>query len=261
MVKFSTLLKNRLGPDGKPKYWKPIDLDHTPILNNESTVKRVIGNSEELEIDVRHYISQTWKLIGGNVNMIKHNTNNSKVSNTLAKLVLSNIADESVHAHQLRKLRKTYDIDSDSTLSDMWENLDEDPINKAAAIEVGVFMGASLPIMLRCGGLNVSWVSARIAEDERRHVSTNLGLINTYKDPFDISDKLLSLVKDTVAYLTEGFNLPPGHPQGLDESINTDWFINQSRELMTTGKSGKLSSWSNFYRYTPPFEMTNKKAY
>lgn len=235
--------------DGVPYYWQPQEITKSPFaLNGEHGIKesleRILASSEYLEIDVAQYTGETWKKLQGEVSPI------------CKELLHSNIADEGVHSQQITKALRIYAVGADviqsaKDLSEQWRSLQDTPIEKATALEIGVFLAASLPIMLRCGGHSLTWVATQISRDEQRHAATNRYITNKlYSKGF--SEQLQELVKESVAWIVGDLNIKSW-------GINKDWFLQQSEELMVSGVAPRLAEFTSAARYSPPFEDENAR--
>ncbi|MDF5715481.1 MAG: hypothetical protein PUP93_16750 [Rhizonema sp. NSF051] len=235
--------------NGAPYYWQPQEITKSPFAFNgefgiKKSLERILASSEYLEIDVAQYTGETWKKLQGEVSPI------------CKELLHSNIADEGVHSQQISKALKTYEVDANTiaeakSLSEQWRSLPDSAIEKATALEIGVFLAASLPIMLRCGGHSLTWIATQISRDEQRHAATNRYITNKlYSNNF--SEQLQELVKESVTWIVGDLDIKQW-------KVNKDWFLQQSQQLMDTGIAPKLSQFTSASRYSPPFEDENSR--
>jgi hypothetical protein len=246
-VSFKYLYEKRCR-DGKPYYWKPQEIIKMPLLEEGATdqIGATLAAAELLEVDVQEYISETFR---------NDERSSGRISPTAKKLLLSNIADESVHATQFRKASETYGYkDADwivaDSISQEWLDAPGHPLQKAALLEIGVFVACSLPLLLRFGSNSLGWVAKMVAEDEQRHVATNLGILTQLGyDPFDYPAELTKLRESTVAWLTQDLKI---------NEINQDWFLKRSEEMATQGFSEELQRFTSMSRDVMPFEVSNK---
>jgi hypothetical protein len=246
---FKSLYEKRCNKDGKPQYWKPRALPNVEMVVSDSgvpeSIKKILASALFLEIDVRQYVSELFRDLEIN-----------QVSPICKALILSNIADESVHAAQFRYAIDAYpvndiDLKEAEVISEAWKNAPGSPIEKAALLEVGVFVACSLPILLRCGGSSLARLSRMVAEDEQRHVATNLGVLQKFGyNPFSFSPELDKLRLQTIDWQIKSLNIKRW-------GINKDWFIDRSNEMVTSGASNALSDFTSFYQDDMPFEVSN----
>ena len=96
-ITFKKLYENRC-KNGKPHYWKTQEIQNTGLAKEGQSlnISRVLASAEELELDVREFIAETFR--------------NSAVTGWGKELLRSNIADESVHATQFRKAAIAYPV-------------------------------------------------------------------------------------------------------------------------------------------------------
>lgn len=236
--------------NGKPKYWKPTDLPAYPLKIEDQGVpevlQRVLASGLQLELDVREWVSECWRKL-----------NAVDESNLLTKLLLSNIADESVHYHQLKKASKVLEIPEKyqqqaAEISETFENHPASPLEKAALIERGYFIPASLAPLLKFGGLSLGWTAQMIGVDEQRHSATNIyALKKLGYDPFKPPPSLIKVLMQALDWLLDGLNV-------IKLGINKDWLIKQSLLMIEYGNAPDLSAWTSAHRYKRPFETENR---
>jgi hypothetical protein len=234
---------------GKPHYWKVEKLSKTNYAVDDSgidgVISRVIAASLVMEIDVREYIKDV-------VTKLKDND----VSPAARLLLESNINDENVHYNQFVRAQEAHkvldtDLGDAFLLSEQWINADAHPLQKAALLEVGVFVSASLPVILRCGDHGLAWLSQMVAGDEQRHVATNLGCLQKLgMNPFEFPENLESLRRETISWLIGDFKVK-------EWGLSNDWFIKQSDSMVSQGYSAPLEMFTSAYRDTMPFEVSN----
>jgi len=234
---------------GKPHYWKVEKLSKTNYAVDDSgidgVISRVIASALLLEIDVKEYIKDVVTKLQDN-----------DVSPAARLLLESNINDENVHYNQFVKAADAHTVDKQDTtdaiaLSKQWYKADAHPLQKAALLEVGVFVAASLPVILRCGDHGLAWTSQMVASDEQRHVATNLGCLHKLGyHPNCFPSELENLRKDTIAWLIGDFTVKQW-------GLSKDWFIKQSDMMVGEGFSPALEMFTSAYRDTMPFEVSN----
>jgi len=247
-------LKNESGETYfKPYFWKPTEVPKRELTVQDSgvpeSISRILAGALAFEVDVQEYTHEVFRQVDKG--------DFGKVSNTVKKLLLSNVADESVHAQQIERAISAYPIANSDTqeasaISEAFKQAEGHPLQKAAILEIGVFVPCSLAILLRCGGNSLARVSRFIAQDEQRHVSTNLGLLAKFGfNPFEQTKSLDSLRKQTIDWLAKGLNIKQW---GIDDN----WIQKQSDLMVTTGRSQALDAWTSAYQDDMPFEINNK---
>lgn len=238
-----------------PHFWTPQELDNHNLYFDgdfgiKETICRILSLADCLEIDVSFYIGEFLRKL-----------DDKSTSPIVLKLLKAFIKDEAVHAHQIKYALRTYPVsdwhnNEAKLISEEWKNAEGHPLQKSSTLEVGVFLGCSLPILLRLGGHSLLWVSEMIAQDEFLHVAAGRGILN--KMGYKVSQNLIELQRKTVAYITEMLNIPAQH---FGFEVNGEWFLQESCQLIFEGNSQPLTRWTDVSIYRAKFENSNKFMY
>jgi len=206
-VSLQNLYDFKCKENGSPHFWTPQELDaHEYTFGGDfgisETISRVLSLADVLEVEVGAYIGEFIRKL-----------DEKTTDGIVGKLLKAFIKDEAVHAHQIKYALQTYPVsdwhrNEAALINEEWKSAGGHPLQKSLTLEVGVFLGCSLPILLRLGGHSLLWVSEMIAKDE-----------------------------------------------------NTDWFLQQSNELIVSGSSAPLTRWTDISIYRAKFENSNKFMY
>ncbi len=254
-VSLQNLYDFKCKENGSPHFWTPQELDaHEYTFGGDfgisETISRVLSLADVLEVEVGAYIGEFIRKL-----------DEKTTDGIVGKLLKAFIKDEAVHAHQIKYALQTYPVsdwhrNEAALINEEWKSAGGHPLQKSSTLEVGVFLGCSLPILLRLGGHSLLWVSEMIAKDEFLHVAGGRGILN--KLNYGAVDNLIRLQRKTVAYITEKLNIPSQH---FGFEVNTDWFLQQSNELIVSGSSAPLTRWTDISIYRAKFENSNKFMY
>jgi|694.fasta_scaffold01545_4 hypothetical protein len=254
-VSLQNLYDFKCKENGSPHFWTPQELDAYEYtfggdFGISETISRVLSLADVLEVEVGAYIGEFIRKL-----------DEKTTAGIVGKLLKAFIKDEAVHAHQIKYALQTYPVsdwhrNEAALINEEWKSAGGHPLQKSSTLEVGVFLGCSLPILLRLGGHSLLWVSEMIAKDEFLHVAGGRGILN--KLNYGAVDNLIRLQRKTVAYITEKLNIPSQH---FGFEVNTDWFLQQSNELIVSGSSAPLTRWTDISIYRAKFENSNKFMY
>lgn len=254
-VSLQNLYDFKCKENGSPHFWTPQELDAYEYtfggdFGISETISRVLSLADVLEVEVGAYIGEFIRKL-----------DEKTTDGIVGKLLKAFIKDEAVHAHQIKYALQTYPVsdwhrNEAALINEEWKSAGGHPLQKSSTLEVGVFLGCSLPILLRLGGHSLLWVSEMIAKDEFLHVAGGRGILN--KLNYGAVDNLIRLQRKTVAYITEKLNIPSQH---FGFEVNTDWFLQQSNELIVSGSSAPLTRWTDISIYRAKFENSNKFMY
>lgn len=251
MATYEKLLTSRRNyRNGKARgfEWNPTPLPYADIESQDNgipqSIERVLALAMELELPVGEWVASATK-------------KELPISDIAMELLLSNIADETVHYKAFSNAVELYPI-SDRTkleaslIASQWMANLSHPIEKAMISECGVFL-SSLAFLRLFGGLNLGTLAANVSRDEVRHVATNRGVIKDIGYDFlKPSHSLSNLYQDTVDWMLDKCTVP-----GLDK----DFFIEQSTLLVTQGYAPELEEVTDGAQDYAPFESSNANLY
>jgi hypothetical protein len=248
MLTYKSLLESRSNfRNGKCRgyEWTPVKMPNTPLAQYSKgvpeTVSKIISLALVLELPVGEWIGQATK-------------SELPIDPVARELLLSNIIDETTHYNAFNHLANDYVIDeyNDAThIFDKWNTDDYHPITKACYAEVGVFL-VSLTVLRLFGGESISMVAANVSKDEMRHVATNRGVLTDIGHDFKAVNKIDTLVNETLDWMLCDLTVP---------GLNKDFFMEQSRLLVTDGYAPELNELTNAADDISPFEHENRLLY
>jgi hypothetical protein len=266
MTTFAELYRSRCTSEGKPHFWNPQPLNRVdyslfgdedmPVEDSwgvDEAVQKVLALGLFLELPVGEWILSLSKKEA------------SKFDQTLVNLLNSNVRDEAAHYKGICYCIEQYPVSERirgeaESIANAWLTSGVDPIESACLAETGVFL-SSLAILRLAGGSELATVAEQISRDESRHVATNRGVMHLLGlNPAKPSQGVRSLVRDTVAWLSEGLHIP-SDDLGESFDFNQKLLLKASGDLVETGISKELNDLLNFGVYTPPFETSNIRNY
>jgi hypothetical protein len=235
-----------------PTFWNPTDLAKEPMCvysdrrrptspEWQAVVKRIISLGLGLEVEVGGYVLQ---------GLTKKLPNAGKY---LLPLLKSNASDESRHFKGFQFAEAQYGSEGDvSSLARVWgaKTLNQHPIFIAGLLEAGVFL-VSLGLLRVFGGPSLTRLAMQIAEDENRHVVTNVAVakaVGAWSPGYEGA-----CIDMTLEWIMGGW-----YGEG-------DWTIDNlkrwSRELMIDRESPQFDKLTWYTTHTPPFEVDNNHLY
>ena len=250
MITYDNLLTSRLNyRNGKARglEWKPVKMPYSPLEYDQEgvpeTIQKIIALALELELPVGEWVSQATK-------------QELNISNIAKELLLSNIADETIHFKAFSYAAKDYLTESKykkeaEIFFKEWNTGNYHPIEKACYAEVGVFL-VSLAVMRLFGGETLSTLAANISKDEMRHVATNRGVLSDMGHNFTEYRKINNLVKETLDWMLSDLKVA---------GINKEFFIKQSSLLINQGYAPELEKLTKGADDVSPFEHPNYILY
>ncbi len=264
MTTFSELYADRCyvnqQGDLKPHFWKPQPIERTDftLFADETMVceeswgvsqvcDRILALGLHLEIPVGEFVNQASK----------RDLPQDAVMHNLLK---SNIADEAVHYKGFVNAVESYNttwasLKDAANCAEHWQNLTCHPIEAAQALETGIFLD-TLGFLRLAGGKSLVEMASQIARDEYRHVATNRGILAALGYP--MMPDFWNLVEETLSWVFEGLNIPKS---AVGIKIDTGFFVNAGRSLLTTGEARQLDDLVNYAAHKLPFEIGNAKLY
>lgn len=255
-ITFDSLLRSRCNEAGKPEYWRPTKPRYTPFQWDEygipQVIERVLALQLALELPVGKFVREA-------------SSAELPVSDTIKRLLLSNIVDEDVHYRAFKHAADIYPVSSTSqaeadAIAQHWIDAPGHPIEKPALLETGVFTPA-LAFLQVCGGQSLQSVAAQVARDEQRHTATNRGVCKKLGiNPGEPAPHLEALRHDTLDWLFDGLSVPaeaPG-PWFFEANFDKDFLVTESGNLIKHGFSPCLNQLLiGGAIYVPPFEKEN----
>lgn len=230
--------------------WKPHAINRTPFEFTDDclhqTIERIIALALTLEMPVGAWVGEATR-------------RELPISETAKKLLLSNIADETVHDRAFRECAKVYPVSEQTlaeaqTIGQTWQDLPDHPLHKAGIAENGMFL-ATLAVLNLCGGHSLASVSAKVSRDEQRHVATNRSILGEIGiDMYKPGSAIESLRVQTVDWCFRDFKVN-------DLGIDKDWILETTTELTRDGYSREMAELTDGSIYTPDFEIEAAKLY
>lgn len=248
----------------KPHFWKPSKIEKRPLClladeksglldpdTNEkalAAMRRLISMGLALELPVGSFIESQTKKQLPTVPYVK-------------ELLKSAISDEARHDLGFRQAGEAYGLATEAEqtqidqLAKNWVSLSDkvQPIAVAGVLEKRVFL-VTLGLMRLIGGIGLTDLAMRVAEDEFRHVATNNAIAKWLKVTFDSSVE--QLIENTLKFALGDLVFSVA---GI--KIDYDFLLSQSRELETKGYARQLDDLTNSAIHRMPFEIGNKKLY
>ena len=251
--------KNELG-ELKPTFWKPEPLKGLPICfysdvskpssDGIEIIRRLIGLALKLEVEAGELVLKGIK------------KELPKASPKLIPLLKSNAADESRHFRGFQLASEAYgDYGNDPTLTalrDEWltygDSSKSHPIHTAGLLELSVFL-ISLGVLRIVGNTELTNLSLAIAEDEFRHVNTNVAVSRGLGFWGRNSATEQALIDSTIEWVWgDGIdNAPSG--------LTLDNLKRFSRELVQNLESKEFDSMTWYSVHNLPFELSNSSMY
>lgn len=225
--------------------WTAAKMPKTPLVQMTQgvpeTVSKVIALALAMEIPVSDWIGQATK-------------RDLPISSDALKLLLSNCADEITHYKAFEYAAEDYlleDYKDTAAIFVEWNTDDYHPIMKAGYAEMGVFL-VSLSILRLFGGESLSMLAGNVSRDEMRHVATNRGVLADIGHDFKQVAAIDRVVEKTLDWMLWDLKVP-----GLDK----DFFMQQSKLLISDGYAPELEELTNVADDTSFFESPNSLLY
>lgn len=236
-----------------PVFWKPRDLPKTPVSifgqtkqylgesldSIKACLSRMYALNKHLELDgAAYFVGSTLR-------------KNKDLPEVVKKLLKSNMRDETAHLRAVNQLVNYYtsesDLEASESISNRWreEESREHPIRLVALLETCIFTPV-LGFWRLFGGATTCEYAGAIAQDERRHVLTNLGVLHLLdQDPFNTTKTNKKLIHETVDWLYGNFS-------------NSYWNLDIHKEvdnLLYNGNSEQLTRATMIAEMNPHFEV------
>jgi len=234
------------------KVWKPFPMKNEVLRfegeNLTDAIHKSIALGLVLELPVAEWVSDARK------KMV-----DVEVPKIGITSLMKNIKDEGVHFQGFQYAAEAYPesknfMEEANTIYKAWDSLDIHPLWIAAMAETGIFL-ASLAVLRLCGGNGLSDLAGDISKDEYRHVACNRAVLKILGYDLHNPPAALDAVREeTIDWIFQGFEVP-----ALD--IDKQFMIDQSDELVYTGRAPELSELTAHSEYTPPFERSNSRMY
>lgn len=265
------LLSRKMGE--QLKFWQPLPLDKEPFtlfgMNSqpvrprvwgvEKTVERIIALGLVLELPVGQWVMTA--------RTAEKKNEESKFNSDILELLASNIKDEHGHAKGFTYAEEAYPVSAEikkeaDTLAQKWLDLDVDTLWKAAVGEAGIFLG-TLGCLRLFGGKSLFKMADAIAQDEARHVKTNMSLLNLLG--FDTSEagtpqSLKDLWEETVRWVYQDLKIPGSEVYQL-EDVDLNYMLRVSKEMLFNFGSKDFEKLVTIYQHNLPFEIGNEVLY
>jgi hypothetical protein len=245
MISFEKLEQQR-------KVWKPYPMKKEVIRfpgeNLDEAINKSIALGLVLELPVAEWVSEARKKM-----------TEMEVPKIGITSLMKNIKDEGVHYQGFLYAAEAYPeskkyMSEATSIYRAWDGLNIHPLWIAAMAETGIFL-ASLAVLRLCGGNGLSDLVGDISKDEYRHVACNRAVLKILGHDLHSPPAALNAVREqTIDWLFQGFSVP-----ALD--IDKQFMIDQSTELVYTGRAPELSELTAHSEYTPPFERSNSRMY
>lgn len=237
-----------------PTFWVPEPVDYyTPCLFGDTTkladtqeiaiLRRIIGIGLGLEIEAGKLILEAL------------HKELPAADAALPLLLKSNSADEGRHYKGFENAAKTYGSDTlglDGIVQD-WLQLASQthPVYAAALLETCVFL-VTLGLMRIAGSPSITRLALKVAEDEFRHVQTNVAVsqaLGFWSYP--------EVVPRTLEWVFQGdrIRLPGDHILDITKGVQ------YSRELHSNLESRELDELTRYSTHNLPFELSNSFMY
>jgi hypothetical protein len=251
-----------VSPDGnlKPTFWKPQPLAYYPICFYASTdqladesaiglVQRLISIALKLEVEVGEFVLSGLK------------RELPKADKELPLLLKSNASDESRHFLGFKYASEVYGKADDSQLESLvsaWIELaDSDkshPIQIAGLLETSIFL-IGLGLLRIVGSPSLTRLSLAVAEDEYRHVQTNVAVSSGLGFWNHHDSYTQELIDSTIEWMWgNGVN-------GVPDGISLQHLKRYSRELVAGLESRDFDSLTWYSTHHLPFELQNSYMY
>lgn len=230
------------------KKWKAEPLTYQPLAYDDLMpgVLNAIALGLHLELNVAGWVGESNKSI------------KDKISPAAFKSLGKNINDEKNHYDQFIFAADVYKVSQESMkraeeLGKAWEEHSAHPLEKAATSEAGVFL-PSLFLLTQFGGHSLANMAGEISKDEFRHVIMNCSVLDALGKRQTAFDSLTELRHETLAFVFDSVQID-------DLGIDLDFMLEQSDQLVLTGKAPELQAMSFHQQYLVPFENPNHKQY
>jgi len=171
-------------------------------------------------------------------------------------LLQSNIKDEKSHQRGIDDLCDIYstkeDLQKASELANLWRTVDyHHPLFPVAVLETAVFTPV-LGFWRVFGGSTIADAAYHIAFDEIRHVKTNRSILSHLGyDVHNTPKNMIALVKETLAWIFEGLNVPENT---TDFNWTLDNMIGVSNDMLVKDGSEQYNEVCFYGEYIPHFE-------
>ncbi len=243
-----------------PTYWIPQAVDYYPICLYSSVdrvadpqaislVQRLITLALRLEVEVGTMV----------VKGVRRHL--PKADKELTPLLMSNASDEGRHYRGFQYAQTTYgsvECPKLDTLVTDWlalgDSANTHPVHIAGLLEVSVFL-ISLGLLRIVGSPSLSRLAMAVAEDEYRHVQTNVAVSSGLGYWGQPSSDTQGLIDATLEWMWgDGLD---GVPKGLSLPHLKEY----SRELVADMASPRFDNltWYSFHHL--PFELPNEYMY
>lgn len=255
-------------PTGEPKphFWKPQPQKRRPLclladeksgLLDEKTndaalrcMRRLISMGLALELPVGQFIEAQSRRDLPQIPYVR-------------ELLKSAVADEARHDLGFRYAADSLGVataEEQTHIADLaavWVTLGDaekyQPIAVAGQLEKRVFL-VTLGLMRLIGGVGLTDLAMRIAEDEARHVATNNAIGRWLGVSF--GREVEQLIEDTLSFALGDLRFTvAGIP------IDVDFLLDQSQQLEEYGFAQELDDLTRIAIHRMPFEVANQSLY
>ena len=253
------------GEQWKPHFWQPEPIkpepftlygdERSPVRDEwgvETAISKMLALGIHLELPVGEFVTAATQKDLPDIPVI-------------SLLLKSNIADEARHLKGFQLADAVYKTSEQhlgeaSSISNRWSETIEryHPLLPAMVLEIGVFL-----ITLGCfrlfGGKSLATMSAKIALDEFRHVSTNRStLLALGLDAWNPPIELQELSRQTLAWCLGEIDIPSRY---VGEKFTLDFLLQSSQSLLATGEASAFNETVYIADHVLPFEVSNKSQY
>lgn len=238
--------KNYRNGKARGHEWKPVKMAAEPLVSNDNgipeTVERCIAIALMLELPAGEWAACASRL---------------ELKPYAKELLLSNAADETVHLRAFEFAAEDYLHDNTllneaHDIAELWENNASHPIEKVALAETGVFL-PSLAFLRLFGGATLNHIAANVSRDEQRHVQCNRAIL----DDLDIKHYEPRSTLERNRRITLDWMFAPMTQGGF----TTDFWLEESTNLISTGRSKALEELTLGSDDYSPFELPNNTLY